>query len=299
MRLTFSILWFDDNEDYLDSLDQDYFKEEFSKWGFDCAIKFVTEPGDFTSESPYKSYDLIVVDYSLDPYDQHGQDFIKLVRNQHVLTDVVFYSSHPNSELWDAIRKEELEGIFIANRGNNQEKILKVAQQSIHKVLDLENVRGIVMAEVGSNDERLSEIAKKAFNELTADQQIILISNYVDKIEEHSKNTIHKLAALKGTMDVSSLLNLLDSSKKWNFCQSLSKKIADLNVGEQGDYKEEVLDKRNFLAHGLPEILEDGALKFCFHDKEYIFNDNESLKLRENLRKYREFFRLVVDNYDK
>lgn len=294
MKLTYSILWFDDNEDYLESLDQDYIKEEFSKWGFDCAIKFVTEPEDFTSESPYKSYDLIVVDYSLDPYDQHGQDFIKLVRNQHVLTDVVFYSSHPISVLWDAIRKEELEGVFITNRGNNQEKILKVAHQSIHKVIDLENVRGIVMAEVGNNDELLSLIAKSAFSKLNVEQRIKQVNKYVCYEKVRYEKCISSVGSLADSVNIDELLELLDSNKKWDMCISLSKKIDGLNIKDKGDYQKEVLKKRNFLAHGLPQKLDGGALKFMHRDDEYIFDDGESLSLRENLRKYSEFFELLV-----
>jgi hypothetical protein len=190
-----------------------------------------------------------------------------------------------------------LEGVFIANRGNNQEKILKVAQQSIHKVLDLENVRGIVMAEVGTNDELLSEIAKKAFENLAHNQQIILINKYIGKIEVQTQDTKNKFTALKDSTDINSLLYLLDSAKKWNFCQSLSKEPVNLNVTAEGNYQEEVLKKRNFLAHGQPEKQEGGALKFSFQNKEYIFDEDESLKLRENLRKYGVFFRLVVDTY--
>lgn len=294
MKLTYSILWFDDNEDYLESLDKEYLEGEFKKWGFDCSINLVFEPENFISESPYKSYDLIVVDYSLDPYEKHGQEFIKLVRDQHVLTDVVFYSSHPSSELWDAIRKEEIEGVFISNRNNNQEKILKVAKQSIQKILDLENVRGIVMAEVGTNDDFLSKIAKSAFYKLNNEQKVKQINKYVNyEKERYSKSQI-TVEMLTNSTDIDALLELLDSTKKWEMCVSLSKIVKGLDIKGKGNYQEDVLDKRNFLAHGLPDKQADGALKFTHRGKNYTFDEAESLSLRKNLRKYSDFFESIV-----
>lgn len=298
MKLTYSILWFDDNDEYLESLDKEYIKGEFTKWGFYCDIKFVTDPVQFTSESPYRKFDLIVVDYSLDPYDGHGQDFIRLVRDQNVLTDVIFYSSHPASDLWDAIRQEELEGIFVSNRANSQDKILKVANQAIRKVLDLENVRGIVMAEVGNNDELLSNIARKSFEELNEKQRTEIIKKYIDAIIKQTDSLSEKASSLEGTTEIDALLNLLDSSKKWNLCQTLSKfPDTTFSLKGKGDYFIDVLDKRNKLAHGVPTQHDSDALKFEYCGKEYIFNDDESLILRENLRKYGELFQSVVDNY--
>lgn len=299
MKLKYSILWFDDNEDYLESLDEDYIKEEFLKQGFYCDIKFVTDPQDFKSESPYKRYDLIVVDYSLDPYDGHGEDFIRLVRDQQVLTDVVFYSSHPSSILWDAIREKELEGIFISNRNSCQDKIIKVSMQSISKVLDLENVRGIVMAEVGSNDEVLSKIVTSSFLEIDEYKQGEIIEKYIDIIEYHSGGMIEKASKIRGTKEIKMLLEILDSSKKWNLCQSLAKcSDTSFSLKGKGDYFKDVLDKRNKLAHGVPKPHEGDSLIFTHGKSEYIFSDGESRILRSSLMKYSDLFKGILETYE-
>jgi len=297
MKLTYSILWFDDDEEYFNSLEHDDIKDGISKLGFDCSIKFVTDADDFLQESPFKDYDLILVDYSIDPgNNQYGQEFIKSVREQEVLTEIILYSSHGISELWDAAKSESLDGIFFASRQNRQniDKLLKVAKHSIQKVLDLENVRGIVMAEVGSNDERLSLIAKAAFSKLTEEEKIQQVNKYIGYMKKQYNSFIGDVDSLTDSIKIDDLLESLDSTKKWELCVSLSKKVDGLNINDKGDYKTEVLNKRNFLAHGLPKKLDDGALKFMHRDKEYTFNDAESLSLRESLQKYGEFFESVV-----
>lgn len=298
MKLTYSILWFDDREEYLDSVDIDYIKAEFSKLGFDCSITFVTEADDFWAQSPYKDFDLILVDYSIDPdKNQYGQDFIRSVRDQEVLTEVIFYSTNEVRDLWEAVKIEKLEGVFIAQKPNEVIKLLKVAKQSIHKVLDLENVRGIVMAEVGNNDELLSLIAKAAFSKLDESQRVKQVNKYVGYEKTRHNKCISAAEGLIGSTNIDELLELLDSTKKWDMCVSLSKKIHGLNIVERGNYQEDVLKKRNFLAHGLPEKLDDGALKFMHRGTEYIFDSAESLSLRENLRKYGEFFESIAKEH--
>ena len=78
MNLTFSILWFDDDADYFDSLDFDEYKEEVFSWGFSLDIKKVTTPEEFHNHSPYKEFDLIIVDRNLEDYppgqEQEHQD---------------------------------------------------------------------------------------------------------------------------------------------------------------------------------------------------------------------------------
>jgi hypothetical protein len=299
MKLTYSILWFDDREEYLESVDIDYIKDEFSKLGFDCSIIFVTEANKFLEKSPYKDFDLILVDYSIDPdKDQYGQEFIRSVRDQEVLTEVIFYSTNEVSDLWEAVKIEKLEGVFIAQKPNEVIKLLKVAKQSIHKVLDLENVRGIVMAEVGNNDELLSIIAKRAFFLLEYEQKIELINKYIDYENERYGKCINDIEGIRDTINIDELLDRLNSTKKWEICLSLNKKARVFNIKEVGNYQKEVLAKRNFLAHGLPEKLEDGALKFMHHDKEYIFNEAESLSLRESLKKFGEFFESVSKQHE-
>ena len=158
MNLSFSVLWFDDRRDFLESIDQDALNETILGWGFRPRIVLVDEPAEFLAHKPFDAFDLIVVDYNLGDNQPHGQDFIREIREHNVLTEVIFYSANPAKELWDAIRQKELEGIYVSGRDQVLSKVERVGRQSLHKVLDLNNVRGIIMAELADLDSQLDEL---------------------------------------------------------------------------------------------------------------------------------------------
>jgi CheY-like chemotaxis protein len=288
MRISYSILWFDDNQDYLDSLDLDDLNDTITSWGFVPQITLVSNPDEFMQHAPFKEFDLVAMDYNLEEFGEHGQTFIKKIRNHDVYTEVVFYSANKVSDLWKAIEKEKLEGIFVASRTHQGEitKILKVAKQSIQKVLDLENVRGIVMAEVGNIDEQLELIALKLHSPLSEKKQLKVMNKYIDKIATQNYEVLEAVEKLRDTVDISLLIRFLDSSKKWNICQSLSKETPEFNINLIGDYKKDILDPRNFLAHGIPDKQSDASLVFNHNGNEYIFNESKSAELRFKLQYY-------------
>ena len=65
MKLQYKVLWFDDSEDLLDSIDWDYLNEQITEWGFMPQFTKVTTATDFIAQSPFQEYDLIVVDFNL------------------------------------------------------------------------------------------------------------------------------------------------------------------------------------------------------------------------------------------
>ena len=65
MKIEYSILWFDDDEDYIESVDLDPIKDAIESWGFTPNIVMVSNPEDFMKNAPFKEFDLIAVDYNL------------------------------------------------------------------------------------------------------------------------------------------------------------------------------------------------------------------------------------------
>jgi len=298
MKLTYSILWFDDDEEYIESVDLDPIKDAIKSWGFIPNIIMVSQPEEFMKYEPFKEFDLIAVDYFLEACGEHGENFIQKLRQHGVYTEVVFYSANKISDLWNAVREKELEGVFIASRagGGEQTKIINVAKQSIHKFLDLNNIRGVIMAEVGNIDDQLDMIARKSFNTLNNEEQIELINRYVLRITKQNDKSSERIALLQGTTKIDNLLESLDSTKKWNICKSLSNQIEGLNIQAIGDYQAEVLKPRNFMAHGIPEPQEDGSLLFTHFGKKYIFSDEESIQLRQKLQHYSDQFDEILES---
>ncbi len=190
MKISYSILWFDDTEEFFESLDLDPLKDHIKSWGFSPRIEFVSDPETFMLHEPFHDFDLIIVDYNLEEYEQHGEDFIKRIRNHDIYTEVIFYSANPANELWNAVRDKELEGVFVASRTGVLTKIEKVAEQSVRKILDLENVRGIVMAEVGNIDAQLDEIITSSFTSLESEVQSKIFCKYAERLTEQHNEVI-------------------------------------------------------------------------------------------------------------
>lgn len=296
MRLSFSVLWFDDNEDYFDSLDISSLKEEISEWGFEPNIKQVTTPEEFLKLSPFEIYDLIVVDRNLEGY-KDGQEFIADLRSNAIYTEVIFYTAGNTSDLWDAIRDKELEGVFVSSRNNILTKITRVGRQTIRKVLDLENMRGIVMAEVGELDLLLNEIITIGIENLPIDQQKSIFNKFKKNGIKQSQMNIEALREFAEQPTTDSMLSLSDSDKRWRNFNRLCKRYDKLKKEKEtlGDYVEDVLKPRNFLAHGKSERDEKGAYLFRYRGKEYTFNNETSLELRRTILRYKNKFFDIIE----
>lgn len=293
MKLSYSILWFDDTEEFFDILDIDGLKSEISSWGFFPNIKLVTTPEEFWGYKPFEKIDLIVVDRNLEEYGE-GQNFIADLRDHSIYTEVIFYTAGNASDLWDAIREKQLEGVFVSNRSVVLSKIYKVGRQAIRKVLDLDNMRGIVMAEVGELDHLIGEILAVGISRLSSELQDTVFRKFHKEAEKQNREFGDRLAAFIQAPVLGEMIDMCDSNKRWENFNRLWKYHDNLKNKEKiGDYKVEVLDVRNALAHGVPEVTDDGYL-FRHRGKEYFFNDESSGNLRKSILKYRQDFTNVL-----
>jgi hypothetical protein len=294
MRLSFSILWFDDNEDYFDSLDIESLEKEILSWGFSPKIELVTTPEAFKSRSPFETYDLIIVDRKLEGY-KDGADFIADIRDNAVYTEVIFYTAGNTSDLWNDIYNQELEGVFVSSRSGIVSKITRVGRQSIRKVLDLENMRGIVMAEVGELDHLLDGIVTLGIENLSEEQQKSIYKRFHSGAAKQSEGWAKDLAAFIENPETVIMLSLCDSDKRWQNFNRLWKYHNKLKGQERiGNYVVEVLRPRNFLAHGRPAPHQDGGYVFHYQGKEFHFNDATSLELRLTILKYKNAFTNIL-----
>lgn len=295
MRLVFSVLWFDDDEEYFDSLDLQPLEREIMSWGFSPKVEKVTTPEDFSNRSPFESYDLIVVDRNLEGY-KDGQDFIENIRGNAIYTEIIFYTAGNTSDLWDAIRTRELEGIFVSSRTNVLSKIITVGRQSIRKILDLENVRGIVMAEIGELDLLLDEIIMLGTASLSEEERTSLFQRFHKNAVEQSEKYASDLNAFIEKPNAGGMIALCDSNKRWQNFNRLRKIHTILRDNAQtGDYVQEVLSPRNFLAHGKPEPHENGGYLFRYQGREYHFDDDVSVILRQTILGYKTMFSNLIE----
>lgn len=293
MKLEYKVLWFDNDPELFDSMGDEIeeMKKTISGWGFIPNVRLVSDPAEFSSWKPFAEIDLVVVDFNLEQHGQ-GQDFIHGIRSKLVFTEVIFYSAQAASELWDAVRDKELEGVYIANKDNVIPRILVIGQHTLRKVLDLANMRGIVMAEVGDLDNLLDEILTLAIDGVPEEVQLEVFKRFHEDATGGLTGLQQGLIDFEQAPSIEGLLALCadSSTKRWDNFKRIKKRHDYLKSRSFGNYQSDVLKPRNFLAHGVPEKLDDGTLRFTHRNASYDFNDQVSEQLRKMIIQYREVF---------
>jgi len=294
VNLNYTILWFDDNQEYLESVDLEPIKEAISSWGFVPQFLPVYTATEFNSYAPFDKCDLLVVDFKLEGMPG-GDDFITNVRSHEVYTEIIFYSANPIGDLWKSIGEKQLEGVFVSNRNAVSPKIIRVAQQSVRKVLDLENMRGIVMSEVGDLDALLETIFLLAIEGIPEEKKHDVFKRFHANIDKQVKKSQEALTAFIAAPSIDALLKLCDSDKRWQNFKRVKEHHEVLKEKHFGDYPTEILWPRNCLAHGVPNRQPDGSCIFLFRNKEFTFNDEVGKSLRQKIVEYKSAFAEIAE----
>jgi len=297
MKLKYSILWFDDDVDQIESHDFDVLAETIHSWGFDFdGPAIVNTPSEFMEKTPFLDFDLIVVDYNLGDDETHGDDFIKSLRDQNVYTDVVFYTGGSTASLWDGVRDKKLEGVFLSNVAGIIPKVIRVAKQSVKKIVDLENMRGIVMAQVGDLDQDLKQLLSVGFLQLEPLKQNQIFKKFIKDGNRRGKNLSEEFEEFAKDPTIERMLDLCDSSFPiWSLSRSMCNRHPSLEEFNISDYENEILKPRNALAHGVPNTAEDGIQTFVHREYKFQYTDKTAEKIRHDLKKYKGVFRNIYD----
>ncbi len=295
MNLSYKILWYDDDKDFFESQDKEPIETEIASWGFRPQITPVHSAAELQQHGAFDQFDMLVVDFDLGG-DEHGDQFIRSVRDQNVFAEIIFYSMKESSALWQAVSDKQLEGIFVASKRSIEQKLIRVARQSVRKVLDLENMRGIVMSEVGDLDALLGTIFERAMHGVTQEQRQTVFDRFHEKVSEQQKELQDALKTFKEEPSIDGLISLCDSDKRWQNLNRVKKHHALLKEKDfVGDYQKEILWPRNCLAHGVPERKGDGSFLFRHGRKEYLFNDDVSHGLRRRILEYKSAFAEIAE----
>lgn len=296
MKIEYTVLWFDNSQELFDSLSDhiDWLKQSIAEWGFIPNIILVSTPDEFLKFAPYANIDLVVVDFNLEEFGE-GQDFIEKVRSNQVYTEVIFYSAQSADELWETIKIKQLEGIYVANKGNIVHRILAVGEHTLRKVLDLENMRGIVMAEVGDLDRLLEDVFSLAMKGISEEHQEAIFRRFHEDAIRQVSSRQQALEAFVNDPSIEQLKELCDSDKRWSNYNRVKKHHEVLKKRNLGNYQAEVLKPRNFLAHGVPQQLDSETQKFIHRGEEFVFSRDSGRALRGKIIEYKCAFQEIIE----
>lgn len=302
MKLRYKILWFDNEPDWVESIEDDIreiIEDEYC-FIYDKELREKDSPS-----SSYNNYDLILMDLNLED-EKTGDQLIQNIRSLDIYTDVLFYSADGISKIKEKAQALGLEGVYFSGRDKDAflEKLHKVILSTINKVQDLNNLRGLVMSEVSELDAMMENIIHRYFVDNGNNDKTQIFHKHITKDIEKSiksklindtckKECSHKWKDKK----IDEIIHLLEfeSSKKAQTInliinrESINYSAKNANFYE--DYKVDIIDMRNNLAHCVSKLIDEQEVLNTKKGSENIIFDAKMFKtVRSNIQKYHTLF---------
>jgi len=318
MKLKYKILWIEDEKRSIGIKIKNIRRFLEDEYGFECleddvAIldyeefenRYINNDNKIKSNTNIDEYDLVIVDFNLGEKQHTGDKLIKTVREENIYSEILFYSSDLNS-LKENLNNNFIDGVFTSSRDELENKIKKLIKVTIKKVQDVNNLRGLIMAEVAELDRIKKRIIKKytpkvddsfkkyiktnVFNQL---QGLFNEFDWVIKDDDSYKNIDLNTLVEHFTFDS------LKKSKTVFKVKRINEKCSTIPFIHQ-DYYNDVIIKRNILAHQEEEYRSDGIriLKYPNGD-DLVFTEEHCIQIRKDIKKYKKFLIEIEEKIDE
>ncbi len=294
MKLEYNILWIDnDLKDYIDNGSIKDVEEILTVKGFEPNIELVFDEANLDEVIDKHDYDLIISDYNLE--NTTGDVIIERIRIEKQLdTEILFYTAQTENSFKnkDEVRSrlafiERL--TFQIGRDRLLDKIEKVINLTLKKLLELNATRGLITAATSHLDVEIEEIYynlidKPVDGEAKPKIEKIFRTDY----KEIKKNLLKKCKAQRDshTADYKTYFSQSDAFRKWDLLKELiSLSVPDgFNLDLFKKYYEEVIDIRNKFAHAKAVEVEGRlVLKGHIEGKDFEFTEDSCIKIRQDL----------------
>ena len=191
MRITYNILWLDDDKDALDNGREETVKEYLQSKGFNPNIKHYYNVNEAeTNNENYDNYDLIISDFNLDP-NKNGAFFINLIRGKNIITETLLYSAN-NIDVNNIINTYGyLNRVTICKIRNLDETIMNLIDITIRKTQDISKLRGLIMSETTTIDNYIEKIISEISN--VSEFKSVILDCLVDEIGSIKENLSNKI----------------------------------------------------------------------------------------------------------
>lgn len=182
MNCKFKILWFEDNQHWfkIQSKKVEKFLETHC-----LSADIINKNGSQEEEIDYSGncYDLIIMDYGLSD-SKTGSEIIKEIRDNNILTDVLFYSSQIDVAIESLARR--LDGIYYSERKDEEftPKLEAVIKKIIKRSEDLIHLRGFVLDYSSDFEIRIRVLLNEIWTKVDANKKQCLNEKVSKRLEE-------------------------------------------------------------------------------------------------------------------
>ena len=290
MRLDYNILWIDnDLPGYIERGEVADIEAFLIESGFEPHIEKVFDEAELDLFIDKYEYDLIISDFNLE--NTTGGKVIERIRNEKQLdTEILFYTAQTensaefNSEVINLAFVERL--TFQLGRDRLMDKIERVINLTLKKLLELNATRGLITAATSELDVEIEEIVMQLVlqHKITEEDLKRIVTNKTHTPLQRRLETFWDKY-----IDFHSYFPKIDAVKKWEILRDLLKPLK----GQQGiksfldsnkTYQLQVIDIRNKFAHA--KAIEDkGVLKLKgqMEGKDFEFTEDSCIEIRRNL----------------
>ena len=184
MKMSYEILWIDDERKFFDSKREEI-EKHLGEFGIRPDITFV-DASKIENTAVHvrdriqnQKLDLIFVDFNMDAYK--GSELIRVLRrSDHIYLPVIFYSAASVENLFLAVKEEQLDGVYVANQQFFTRKVKDVIDSLIKKEQTPKRIRGLLMEAVSEIDVRLCKLIQKLWQDIDWESKEV-IKNYLYK----------------------------------------------------------------------------------------------------------------------
>jgi CheY-like chemotaxis protein len=268
MRLAFRLLLVDDNPDAIEQALKTLESHLDSKgFALDCKVaEDLSRKGlKNLARGNGRDFDLVVIDFNLGGQEGDGSEAVEDMRSQLQYTDIIFYSSDPNVNLWQELASREVAGVFIADRLRIDEFLIGIANTIIGKAIDLNHMRGIAMAEVAEMDVLMEETLHNIFD--CDDEGFTKAARKtLEALLEGAENRLTELRPVVENGQVLALVGnslAFSSSDKYKAIRRSAKVLKNPPTEALellNNYDTDIIKNRNILAHAKEETDDKGQV---------------------------------------
>ena len=309
MKLEFQLLVVDDDPDGIEQAIETLNDDLITK-GFVLDRRIVKDASEERlreiTRTRGKEYDLVMIDYKLGESEIDGAVAAQRLRRSLPYTDMVFYSSLSETELFGKLAEHSVPGVFVARRDNLGEALTGLADTVIGKTVDLNHMRGIAMAEVAEMDVEMEETLARVFHSngsgvaAAGDRTIGKLRGRIDgdaKLLEEK----YRGEGLVGVVCDSRLCSLADKYRALRRVVKCltSKPTAAMEVLDS--YENDIVDNRNMLAHVKEQRADDGTIVLRSTKRggtKVIIDEKWMLKFRSEIHRHKRALGAVCDALD-
>jgi hypothetical protein len=302
MKIKYRIIWFEDDKSWLKSA-MPLVERNLKDKGFEPVIESQDSAKKITSQLWQKinKSDLIVMDLNLNK-GLKGNKIILQIRNNSVLTEVVFYSQAGEDALRKLVHDERLDGIYCSERGDAWKRVNEVVNMNLQKAQDVNALRGLMMAE----ESELQDITAEILLTIHKNKHHLAkhIRNHAHtQTHDHLEQALKKIKKLDPDKDYEKLFDMpqYGGAGKQITLKSFLKKIKDTEsifdafykVAEK--YDDDINKPRINFAHSIEKEVK-GKTYLIRGKKKTEFTEVFCTEIRKNLQKHRENLQKVLDH---